>query len=128
MSKNRNPRPPRQGSAAVTFLLVVILLILIGLCGLMIYLCTTVVDRGNTASPKPQRPGVEQMQEKPAAAPPTEPAETEPPETTMPEPEHVVSTATVSVTGDLLMHAPLYQSQYNAECYNGGEYDFSSIF
>ena len=128
MSKNRNPRPPKQGSAAVTALLVIILLILMGLCGLMIYLCTTVVDRGNTAAPKPQRPGVEQMQEKPVTAPPTEPTETEPPETTMPEPEHVVSTATVSVTGDLLMHAPLYQSQYNAECYHGGEYDFSSIF
>ena len=125
MKKNRNPKPPKQGSGAVTALLVVILLILMGLTGLMIYLCTTVVHQ----NPAPQAQ-MHQSQEQPAEQQtiPPEPAETEPPETTMPDPEHVVSTATVAVTGDLLMHAPLYQGNYSAECYNGGEYDFSSIF
>ncbi len=63
----------------------------------------------------------------------TEPAPVEtteaPTETTMPEPEHVVSTATIGAMGDLLMHMPIFSSQYNAACDTGnGTYDFSSVF
>lgn len=64
----------------------------------------------------------------------TEPIETEPepetvPETTVPVPESVVTTASVGAVGDLLMHGPIFLSQYSAECNKGGgNYDFSSIF
>ena len=122
MSRHSGPRPPKRGSGAVTALLVIILLILMGLSGFMIYLCTTVVNQGPGA-PAPQIQAQQPSEQTIPAA-----TETEPPETTMPEPEHVVSTATVTATGDLLMHTPLYQSKYNSACYNGGDYDFSPIF
>ena len=48
--------------------------------------------------------------------------ETEPP-TTVPVPEHVVSTATIASTGDLLMHKPVMDS-----CYSNGGYNFDEIF
>lgn len=55
----------------------------------------------------------------------TEPEETEAPtETTMPEPEHVVSTATIASTGDILMHMPVIDTGRQ----NDGTYNFDSIF
>ncbi len=57
---------------------------------------------------------------------PTQPTETEtlPPETTLPEPEHVVSTATISATGDILMHKPII----TAGAQGDGTYQFDDIF
>ena len=46
-----------------------------------------------------------------------------PPETTVPVPEHVVSTATILSTGDILMHKPIIDVNWS----NDG-YDFESIF
>ena len=54
---------------------------------------------------------------------PTE-TETEPPTTTMPEPEHVVSTATILSTGDLVMHIPVVNTGLQSD----GSYNFDSIF
>lgn len=56
----------------------------------------------------------------------TQPTQTEalPPETTMPEPEHVVSTATISATGDILMHKPII----TAGAQGDGTYNFDFIF
>lgn len=54
--------------------------------------------------------------------PTTEP--TLPPETTAPEPEHIVSTATVSATGDILMHKPII----TAGAQGDGTYNFDFIF
>ncbi len=50
--------------------------------------------------------------------------ETEPPATTLPDPEHVVSTATILSTGDLVMHIPVV----NTGLQNDGSYNFDSIF
>ena len=53
---------------------------------------------------------------------------TEPPtETTLPEPEHVVTTASISAQGDLLMHGPIFDS-LSAAKQADGTYDFSSVF
>ena len=125
MSKNSNPRKPR-GGGGVTALLIIILLLLMALSGFMIYLCTTVVNQGNVQG----KPDIleELLPQKEPEILQTSPTETEPPETTLPEPEHVVSTATITTTGDLLMHTPLYMSKYNSISYNGGDYDFSPIF
>ena len=58
----------------------------------------------------------------------TVPTETDAPtETTMPEPEKVVSTATISAQGDLLMHIPIFDSRSIVKQADGS-YDFSSIF
>ena len=129
MSRKNNPRPPKQGSPAVTALLVILLLGVILLTALMIYLCTTVADQnaGALQVPAASSPVLQQPQSGGETQAPVI-VETEPPETTMPEPEHVVSTATISATGDLLMHTPLYHAKYNSACYNGGDYDFSPIF
>ena len=54
----------------------------------------------------------------------SKPAETEPTETTLPEPEHVVSRATISVTGDILMHMPVI----NTGLTETGGYNFDPIF
>ena len=124
MSRNANPRKPK-GGGGITALLVILLLMMIGLTGLMIYLCTTVADRGVSEKPNILEEILPQNENQETVAQETE---TEPPETTMPEPEHVVSTATVTTTGDLLMHTPLYLSKYNSISYNGGDYDFSPIF
>ena len=55
---------------------------------------------------------------------PTAPTETDPPETTLPIPEHVVATATISSTGDILMHMPVVNTGRQSE----GNYNFDSIF
>lgn len=52
------------------------------------------------------------------------PKETEPPETEPPEPEHVVSTAQIAVTGDILMHMPVINTGLQSD----GSYNFDSIF
>lgn len=50
--------------------------------------------------------------------------ETEPPATEPPEPEHVVSTAEIAVTGDILMHMPVINTGLQGD----GSYNFDSIF
>lgn len=56
---------------------------------------------------------------------PTKVVYEEPPET---EPEPVIYTATIGAMGDLLMHKPLFGSDYKAEVYQSGTYNFESIF
>lgn len=50
--------------------------------------------------------------------------QTEPPETEPLEPEHVVSTAQIAVTGDILMHKPVINTGLQSD----GSYNFDSIF
>ncbi|MGM9604138.1 MAG: CapA family protein, partial [Faecousia sp.] len=52
------------------------------------------------------------------------PKETQPPATEPPEPEHVVSTAQIAVTGDILMHMPVINTGLQSD----GSYNFDSIF
>ncbi len=126
MSRKNNPSK-RQGGGAVSVLLVLLIILLILGSAMMIYLSINVADYSGTPNAPAKQPG--NAMELPNSELPPVQTETEPPETTMPEPEHVVSTATLSATGDLLMHTPLYHSQYNSACYKGGDdYDFSPIF
>ena len=116
MSRNKNtPKPPRQGHTGLNvFLTILILVMILSIAG-MIYLCIGVADRYMDelpAAPAPTQPAPADPGETTAPAP----TETEPPETTLPEPEHAVGTVTVTSTGDLLMHTPLYQQQYNSAC------------
>ena len=110
-----NPnKPPRRHTGLIVFLIILMLLMIAG-TGLMIKLCLDITDKRVQA-----KPGTSQTT-LPTAAP--APTETEPPETTLPTPEHVVSTATIVSTGDLLMHKPVIDTGYKS-----GEYDFASIF
>ena len=103
-----------RGSAVVGLLLALIVLLLAA-NAVVITLCFRVEAPQHVAAPT-EAPTI-------ATEPiPTE-TETEPP-TTMPEPEHVVSTATVLSTGDLVMHIPVVTTGAQ----NDGSYNFDSIF
>ena len=110
-----NPnKPPRRHTGLIVFLIILMLLMIAG-TGLMIKLCLDITDKRVQV-----KPGTSQTT-LPTASP--APTETEPPETTLPTPEHVVSTATIVSTGDLLMHKPVIDTGYKS-----GSYDFESIF
>ena len=104
-----------RGSAIVGLLLALIVLLLAA-NAVVITLCFRVGGGEHMAAPT----------EAPTMA--TEPipteTETEPPTTTMPEPEHVVSTATILSTGDLVMHIPVVTTGAQSD----GSYNFDSIF
>lgn len=110
-----NPnKPPRRHTGLIVFLVILMLLMIAG-TALMIKLCLDITDKRVQA-----KPGTSQTT-LPTVSP--APTETEPPETTLPTPEHVVSTATIVSTGDLLMHKPVIDTGYKS-----GSYDFESIF
>ena len=118
---SRKPKKaPRRHTGAIIVMVLLMLLFIAGTV-LMIKLCIDIPNqeisaRPNHSLPLLPIPGDDQSQ------PTTQ--ETEPPtETTLPDPEHVVSTATIVSTGDLLMHEPVYQS-----CWVNGEFNFESIF
>ena len=137
-------RKPRKHTGAIIVLSFLIALLIAG-SSFMIYLCFDLVNQ-----PAAGEPGISQEaqpslfdkllallpigKEEPVE-PPTEPSEPLPSETveetteettepTLPDPEHVVSTATIMSTGDILMHMPVVDTGRQSD----GSYDFSSIF
>lgn len=118
---SRNPKRSNTGVIAVLILLIVVM---IAATALLIWLSFDLVNKDPAPSLN-QNPSVTLPDV--TRPPETEPT-TEPPETTLPEPEHVVSTATVGAMGDLLMHKPIFGSEYSAECYQNGSYNFESVF
>ena len=106
----------KQGSAIVGVLIALIIVLLILNAG-AIWLCVSIPTAQAPAATEPPTIATEE-----ATEPPTTEPETEPP-TTMPEPEHVVSTATILSTGDVLMHMPVIGSGSGPDGYN-----FDSIF
>ena len=117
---SRKNKALRRHTGAIV---VMILLMLVFIAGtvMMVKLCLDIPNQ-ETAD----RPGLNLPIQLPSAPEvPTE-AETEPPtETTAPPPvpEHVVSTATILSTGDILMHKPVIDVNWK-----NGSYDFESIF
>ena len=103
-----------RGSALVAVLTILIVVLLIANAAVIYLHLQTSSSTGPAAQP------TEATTE--ATVPTTE--ETEPPTTTMPEPEHVVSTATILSTGDLVMHIPVV----NTGAQSDGSYNFDSIF
>ena len=99
--------------------LIALIVILIAAISLLVYLCVQLATQTQEPQTVPTEPTV-----LPTQAETTEPPTTEPPTTAPPEPEHVVSTATILSTGDLLMHSGLI----NAANLGNGSYDFSYIF
>ena len=113
-------RKPKKQRSHVGAIVVMILLMLVFIAGtaLMVKLCLDIPNLEVA-----QRPGMNLPIQLPTA-PTVE--ETEPPtETTAPPPvpEHVVSTATIVSTGDILMHKPVIDVNWK-----NGTYDFESIF
>lgn len=96
--------------------LIVVIVLLIAAIGVLIWMCLDLVNAPQQEETTPTQ----------AVTLPTEPpTEATVPETTVPpEPEHVVSTATILSTGDLLMHGQLIVDAKQDD----GTYDFSYIF
>ena len=107
---------PKKNTGLVTVLTVLIIALLIANAAVL-YLQFQ-ISKGSSA---PAQDATEAPTTE-ATVPTTE--ETEPPTTTMPDPEHVVSTATILSTGDLVMHIPVI----NTGLQNDGSYNFDSIF
>ena len=107
----------RRGDGLRNVLIALIVLLILSI-GLLVFLCVKLA----TAPQEPQLALPTQPVTLPTET--TQPPTTEPPTTAPPEPEHVVSTATILSTGDLLMHGGLI----NAANQGDGTYDFSYIF
>ena len=119
MSRKPNNAPRKHTGAIVV--LILLILAMIAATGYLIKLCIDVAYRD------PNPTGTHSGSLFAPIETETEPAPTEteaPPETTMPEPEHVVSTATISSTGDVLMHMPIINSGKQSD----GSYNFDYIF
>lgn len=99
--------------------LIALIVILIAAIGLLVWLCVQLAT-----APQGTLPAPTEVITLPTQAETTQPPTTQPPTTAPPEPEHVVSTATILSTGDLLMHGGLI----NAARQSDGTYDFSYIF
>lgn len=113
MSKRKN------GSGGTNALFIILIALLIASSGFMFWLC---LNMPNTApKPRPQAPAAAATEPEETQ---TEPTETEPPTTEPPEPEHVVTTATIGATGDVLMHMPVVNTGLQSD----GSYNFDSIF
>ena len=99
--------------------LIALIVILIAAIGLLVWLCVQMATAPQESVTVPT-----ETVTLPTVPLDTEPPTTEPPTTQPPEPEHVVSTATILSTGDLLMHSQLITDAWQPD----GSYDFSYIF
>ncbi len=117
-------REPKRLGALGTVIVTALILALIAATGFLVWLCIDMVNQtpDNTLSTDQ------------SVALPTEswdstaevPTETTVPPTTAPppEPETVIATATIASQGDLLMHAPVFNTAKQSD----GSYNFESIF
>ena len=113
-------KPNRSNTPLIVFLILLIIAS-IAATALVIWLC---IDMASSPAEVPKKPSASQSQTAGTTAP-KEPEETVPPTTTEPPaPEHVVSTATISTQGDLLMHTGVFGSAKQSD----GSYDFENIF
>lgn len=118
---SRNPRKaPRRHTGAIVVLILLMLLFIAGTI-LMVKLCIDIAGQEPSSRPSPSLSILPSAGDS-EAVPTTEETEA-PTETTMPVPEHVVSTATIVSTGDILMHKPVIDTGW----VNGG-YNFDSVF
>ncbi len=114
MSRRQNA--PRSHTGLIVVLILIMLALIAG-SAFMIKLC---IDLTTTPVETTPRSNVITLPTAPPSEVTTE-ATTEP---TLPEPEHVVSTATITSTGDVLMHMPVVDTGLQ----NDGTYNFDSIF
>lgn len=105
----------KSGSRGILIALIIVLLLLCAEAGFLW------INRPQE-SPRPQVSNPISTQAPETQA--TEPETTEPPTTLPPEPEHVVSTATIGATGDILMHLPVINTGLQSD----GSYNFDRIF
>ena len=109
----------RRGNG-IYYVIILILLVLIAITGA--YILRTLNTQGGDTQPNlttdttPTKNPSTTLPTEPSTEPTTEP-------TTVPTEPYVVSTASVGVTGDVLIHSPVYNAMLK-----NNVYDFSSIF
>ena len=116
---SRKNKTPRRHTGAIVVMILLMLIFIAG-TAFMVKLCLEIPNQDISKRPTISLP----IQLPTPTESPTE--ETEPPtETTAPPPvpEHVVSTATIVSTGDILMHKPVIDVNWTKD-----GYDFESIF
>ena len=114
---SRTPKAPRRHTGLIIFLVLVMLLSIAG-SAFMVKLSLDLTKKTADQTERPG-PGISiALPEDDLTEPPTE--------TTVPDPvpEHVISTATIAATGDLLMHEPVMTACRQSD----GTYDFTEIF
>lgn len=113
----------KRGNTTVIVVLILLIILMIAATAFLIYLSIDLVNKQVEIQPGQssvmQLPQTGAATEKPLQTEPTIPATTEAPQT-----EQVVSTATVGVIGDLLMHSPIFNNCKQAD----GSYNFESVF
>ena len=114
--KPQNPRRRRRARRAsrLPLILIPIILIVLIVAGIALFSGGDKEDSKLSANTTPSDA---------VSTPAAEKETTQPEETTLPKPQ-VVSTATISAQGDILMHKPVIQTGAQKD----GSYDFSSIF
>ena len=115
---SRTPRKNNRANTGIIIILVLLMLVFIAGSALMIKLSLDLATQEITLQSDSSTITL-------PTAPETEATEPPPPETTVPVPEHVVSTATIVSTGDLLMHKPIIDVNWNK---TDSAYDFESVF
>ena len=123
-----NGKYARQTSQRPKWPLVLLILLIIG-CAFVAF----ALFSNGSAPPKADNPQVENLSAAATELPnwlnatQNTTRTTEPIENTTP-PEPVFYTASIGSMGDLLMHKPVFDSQYSAAVYQNGIYNFDSIF
>lgn len=112
-------RPPKKKSPIVPILLSLLLVAVLGFGTVKLL---GAMKKTPDPTPDDQLSATETENNTPQTRP--EGTTETPTETTVPEPEHVVATATVSATGDLLMHKPIITAAATSD----GGYNFDFIF
>ncbi len=113
---SRKENTPRKHTGAIVTLTILMIALIAG-SGWLFWMCLNVASAPVELTPSGD---TIQLPTAPSTEATTE-ATTEP---TLPEPEHVVSTATITSTGDVLMHMPVVDTGLQ----NDGSYNFDSIF
>lgn len=108
-----------HGAQVFTSILIGLIITLILATGVLIWLCLNL----STGKSVPSL-SIPAATTAPTLPEETEPEETEPPTTLPPEPEHVVATATIGATGDILMHLPVVNTGLQSD----GSYNFDCTF
>ncbi len=114
---SRREKPYKSHTGAKIILILITLALIAGTCQL-VWMCWNLTNAQVEVKPSDSQI---QLPTAPPTEEPTTEATTEP---TLPDPEHVVSTATITSTGDVLMHMPVVDTGLQTD----GSYDFSSIF
>ena len=119
-------RKPKKNHTGLKVFLILLIIAMIAATGFVIKLCIEIPGKAPTGNRFELPFDLPEVTLPTQSETPTETEETTEPTTEppLPEPEHVVSTATISATGDVLMHLPVVNSGLQKD----GSYDFDYIF